>query len=304
MTPLSQNNPQLPSPLTRQESTTTQSFREGTVTPPKGLPPAAKPASQVPHHRVTPGSSPPSAAFSSPPPDTQPFSQFVLPSQSLSRDVLDEEREGVWGYLLPVDHNFGDTLVLRKRSACARPGPSGEFGRGGEARAKGETALKNYEEEEDKYEEAKQRGMPSGGYLIGRHPECGKPPNTHPIGVSKAEADQCVQTAPSSPPPSPTGTASSSARTRAAAPSRCSRTCRRMAPSSTRPSSGATAGASCRRATRSTCSSRRRAAPSATRSRARAAPSTSSTASCSSWARGISPPCISVWRRVVASAGR
>ena len=189
VTPLSQNNPQLPSPLTRQESTTTQSFREGTVTPPRSPPGKAaatattKPASQAPPHHhaarvVTPGSSPPARAVASPPAaadNTQPFSQFVLPSQSLSRDVLDEEREGVWGYLMPGDQHFGETLVLRKRSACARPGAAGEFGRGGKAREEGRTSLESYEAEEERYEEAKRRGTPSGGYLIGRHPECGRP---------------------------------------------------------------------------------------------------------------------------------
>ena len=32
---------------------------------------------------------------------------------------------------------------------------------------------KNFEKEEEAYEETKLKGIASGGYLIGRHPECG-----------------------------------------------------------------------------------------------------------------------------------
>ena len=164
-TPLVHNNLQLPSPLTHQESTATESFRASTVTPPEGRP------SQIQHR--TPGSSP--AAFSSPPADTQPFSQFVLPSQSLSHDVLDEEREGVWGYLVPIDVTFGETLVLRRRGACPLGDTRDELGRGGKELAKGKTELEGFKKEEENYEASKrQQGLPSRGYLIGRHPECGR----------------------------------------------------------------------------------------------------------------------------------
>jgi serine/threonine-protein kinase Chk2 len=33
---------------------------------------------------------------------------------------------------------------------------------------------KDYEKEEEAYEQTKLRGIASGGYLIGRHPECGE----------------------------------------------------------------------------------------------------------------------------------
>lgn len=33
---------------------------------------------------------------------------------------------------------------------------------------------KNFEKEEEAYEETKLKGIASGGYLIGRHPECGE----------------------------------------------------------------------------------------------------------------------------------
>ena len=166
-TPLNHNNAQLPSPLTHQESTNTtntESLRGGTVTPPEGRP------SQIQHR--TPVSSPPQ--LSSPPLDTQPFSQFVLPSESLSHDVIDEEQEGVWGYLIPLDSRFGDTLVLRKRTACPAPSPQADFGKGSKKRGNGKMPSKYYKEEEEIYEDIKLRkGFPAGGYLIGRHPECG-----------------------------------------------------------------------------------------------------------------------------------
>ncbi|MCJ1317476.1 hypothetical protein MMC15_002801 [Xylographa vitiligo] len=160
-TPLNNNNTQLPSPLTHKESTMTEPYREGTVTPPEG---------HVQHH--TPVSSPQLQGLSSPPQDTQAFSQFNYPPQSWSENVEDEEAEGVWGYLIPLDRKFGDILVLRKRTACPAPMPNSSFGRGSDQRAKGNLAY-SYIEEEEKYEENKRTlGFPAGGYLIGRHPEC------------------------------------------------------------------------------------------------------------------------------------
>ncbi|MCJ1288921.1 hypothetical protein MMC34_000452 [Xylographa carneopallida] len=164
-TPLNNNNTQLPSPLTHKESTMTEPYREGTVTPPE---------SHQNHARQhTPLSSPqPSQGLSSPPQDTQAFSQFSYPPQSWSEDVEDEEAEGVWGYLIPLDRKFGDILVLRKRTACPAPMPNSSFGRGSDQRAKGNLAH-SYIEEEEKYEENKRNlGFPAGGYLVGRHPEC------------------------------------------------------------------------------------------------------------------------------------
>lgn len=121
--------------------------------------------------RATPVSSPPPSSLragglSSPPSDTQPFSQFLAPPP-YSYEVEDEEAEGVWGYLVPVD-GVSDTLVLRKRAACPVPGkgvaaPSGQK----------KVSKKHYVEQEVNYETHKANmGTPSGGYLIGRHPEC------------------------------------------------------------------------------------------------------------------------------------
>ena len=159
----------LPSPLTHQESTATEEYKELTVSPPEGRP------SQI-RHRTPPLSSPirPSQGLSSPPSDTQAFSQFIIPPTSFSHEVSDEEAEGVWGYLVPLDAVSGDTLVCRSRSACPAPYPSGDFGKGTTRRAKGKTGVTSYGKEEIAYEKEKQiSGFPSGGYLIGRHPECG-----------------------------------------------------------------------------------------------------------------------------------
>lgn len=171
---LSQSHPtpvdhraQLPSPVTHQSTATdpTSGSRHGTATPPEGRP------SQI-HHRSP--VSPTSQLLSSPPQETQPLSQFVNPSQSLSRDVLDEEAEGVWGYLMPLDSTAGDTLVLRKRAACPAPVP-GDFGTGVKKRVTEPAERLKFEEEEELYERRKcKSGFPASGYLIGRHPECGK----------------------------------------------------------------------------------------------------------------------------------
>jgi serine/threonine-protein kinase Chk2 len=110
--------------------------------------------------------------ISSPPQDTQAFSQFVYPTSALSDDVKDEVEEGVWGYLLPLDQKLGKSLVLRKRNACPLPDGMERFGKDGGDR-QGEKG-KDFAKEEDAYEQTKFNGIASGGYLIGRHPECGR----------------------------------------------------------------------------------------------------------------------------------
>ncbi|MCJ1241436.1 hypothetical protein MMC14_009441 [Varicellaria rhodocarpa] len=166
-TPLINDNAQLPSPMTHQESTITEGYREGTITPPEGRP------SQI-HPRTPISSPPPPQGLSSPPADTQVLSQFVFPMQGLSYDVEDEEAEGVWGYLLPLGRKLGDTLVLRRRTACPAPTPGVDFGKGTARRGCGLSTSLSYGEEEEQYEENKRtKGFPAGGYLVGRHPECG-----------------------------------------------------------------------------------------------------------------------------------
>lgn len=166
VTPLKDS--QLPSPLTHEESTLDDikpesTFKEGTVTPPEGRP------SQI-RHRTPVSSDLPTNGLSSPPADTQPFSQLQFPLKSLSYEVEDEEGEGVWGYLIPLDHNFGDTLVLRRRTACPNPKAKAAMITDGKKKV-GRT---DYGGDEQRFEDTKINGVASGGYLIGRHPECGK----------------------------------------------------------------------------------------------------------------------------------
>lgn len=65
---------------------------------------------------------------------------------------MDEVKEGVWGYLVPLDRNQR-TLILRRRVACMN---------------------EEEEKEREKEDDSQKIGPPSNGYLIGRHPECGK----------------------------------------------------------------------------------------------------------------------------------
>ena len=74
--------------------------------------------------------------------------------------------------LLSLDAKYSCSFVLRKRSACPVPRGINNFGKdGGKDGGNG----KDFEQEEAMYEETKLTGIASGGYLIGRHPECGKP---------------------------------------------------------------------------------------------------------------------------------
>ncbi|KAK7727697.1 serine/threonine protein kinase [Botryosphaeria dothidea] len=155
-TPLKRHNVAFPSPLTHGGSTATEVSKDGTATPPPKESDATKSAVDVSQR----------TGLSSPPSDTQPFSQFVYPPGPWY-EVQDEDGEGVWGYLVPMDEQFGEVLVLRRRSACPVPGqpplPSGKA-----VMDKGVL-----EEQEAEYEKKKQKdGVPAGGYLIGRHPEC------------------------------------------------------------------------------------------------------------------------------------
>lgn len=108
-------------------------------------------------------------AFSSPLQDTQAFptSQYVDGNAALSDEVEDEEKEGVWGYLFPLNTMYGGRcVVLKKRSTCPN---SDESASALVKKQSGAGALK----QEESFEKSKVKGAPSGGYLIGRHPECG-----------------------------------------------------------------------------------------------------------------------------------
>ncbi|KAF2112476.1 kinase-like domain-containing protein [Lophiotrema nucula] len=150
---------QLPSPVTHKDSVDTDDLKDGTVTPPSQFESSGPASLRSPRK---PG------GLSSPPSDTQPFSQFTYPPDNRSYAIDDEEGEGVWGYLVPFDHTSGGTLVLRPRMAC--PVPTTDVGR---TTGKERVAKDKYSKEEERYEERKvNEGVTAGGYLIGRHPEC------------------------------------------------------------------------------------------------------------------------------------
>lgn len=145
----------LPSPDTRIASNST----EGHLT-------ASSNASQPSEKRASSPSV--TAGLHSPPSDTQPYSQF-LPPPPISYEVEDEEAEGVWGYLVPLD-GVSEPLVLRRRAAC--PVPQTKVGR---TDGKSAVSRDEYLNQEESYEKEKaEKGIPAGGYLIGRHPECGQ----------------------------------------------------------------------------------------------------------------------------------
>lgn len=167
-----QKQTHLPSPVTVKEATNDSVGDDETKhdlqRPTKSPSPAAQKYGQR-----TPHSSPPPASqgLRSPPSDTQAYSQFITPAP-YSYEVKDEEGEGVWGYLVPLTGgpDSQKTMVLRRRTACPKPTQRPPSQNGRQVVKKDE-----YKEQEQKYEETKiGPGMPAGGYLIGRHPECGK----------------------------------------------------------------------------------------------------------------------------------
>ncbi|KAJ5193018.1 hypothetical protein N7449_009160 [Penicillium cf. viridicatum] len=135
----------LPTPVTGPQSVATETRNELTVTPPE---------SPRDTHQQIPSQPELSHATSSPPAleDTQALSQFVYPPRAFADDVKDEDAEGVWGYLLPLDENGNGPLVLRKRDDCDEDD--------GTAKAKGKKAQKS------------KSAKSPGGFLVGRHPEC------------------------------------------------------------------------------------------------------------------------------------
>ncbi|RJE23273.1 serine threonine-protein kinase Chk2 [Aspergillus sclerotialis] len=148
-TPISQGY--LPTPLTNHGSTATDIRDESTATPPRAT-------SQT--RRRSLSNSEPVQASSSPPGDTQAFSQFVYPPRAFADEVENEAAEGVWGYLIPLNDKIKHALVLRKRDGCRN-----RLGRAKD----GKDALRQTRDSKDK--PSHDQGPPSG-YLIGRHPEC------------------------------------------------------------------------------------------------------------------------------------
>ena len=156
----------MPSPVTRKDTSDESvkgDAKTRTVSPPSKL---EDPTNQ---QRATPESSPLQSGahgLSSPPDDTQPYSQFLAPPP-ISYEVQDEEKEGVWGYLVPVT-GFQEALVLKRRAAC--PIPQLETG---SKTGKERVGKEHWKKREEQYEVDKGlHGVPAGGYLIGRHPEC------------------------------------------------------------------------------------------------------------------------------------
>lgn len=115
-----------------------------------------------------------SQALSSPPQDTQPMTQLAEPNSGVTDDEEeDESLEGIWGYLVPLDARYGDKpLVLKKRSACPRPD---QMELAAEKEKDSRSSKPSTIKDEEAYERTKTATdkAPSGGYLIGRHPECG-----------------------------------------------------------------------------------------------------------------------------------
>lgn len=157
-TPVSHKQ-QLPSPvthLTTEESS--ELYKEPTATPPGNRSEQVTP-------RKADDSWPQSQSLSSPPQDTQPQTQYLDRHPAISDDVEDEIKEGVWGYLIPFDPKYGGDkpVVLKRRTAC--PLPSDTDGKSAKASTAKDAAA---------CDKSKAKGAASGGYLIGRHPECGK----------------------------------------------------------------------------------------------------------------------------------
>lgn len=155
-----QNKHHLPSPVTHLASeSTTEYDKEVTATPPQDRP------SQIAGRRADDNNSQ-GLAFSSPPQDTQAFSQQDFDPNAPLVEGVDELKEGVWGYLLPLDNRFlRGPWVFRKKESCTSPAVTA-------APAAAAVAKKgNKKKQETPGKEQDQHDNP-GGYLLGRHPKC------------------------------------------------------------------------------------------------------------------------------------
>ena len=153
-----QQQQQQPTPVTVAEDSI-ELRKEETATPPGGAP------SQVSHRDPEERFSQANAYSSPPLQDTQAVStQQIENALALSDEVEDEVKEGVWGYLFPLDTQYGGRcLVMKKRPACSSPSQPAQA-----------TAGKALMSPKDNGASPKTKCSSSGGYLIGRHPECGK----------------------------------------------------------------------------------------------------------------------------------
>lgn len=169
-TPVTKNQQQLPSPVTAPgdnsagSGSTVKEYGEYTATPP----PPGGPGSQFAQRATPEDTFSQNPALSSPPHDTQAApSQLVDQNAALSDEVEDEVKEGVWGYLFPLDTQYGRCVVLKKRHSC--PLPDAVSG----SKPVKEGDIHSPLEQEEAFEKTKSgKAVPAGGYLIGRHPEC------------------------------------------------------------------------------------------------------------------------------------
>ncbi|OQE20331.1 hypothetical protein PENSTE_c013G00862 [Penicillium steckii] len=81
--------------------------------------------------------------------DTQPLSQFTHPPKEYGSGMEEENPEDVWGYLLPLDDKVDSVICLKTRET---PETS--------------KTIKGKEKSDTENRQP-------GGYLVGRHPECG-----------------------------------------------------------------------------------------------------------------------------------
>jgi serine/threonine-protein kinase CHEK2 len=98
---------------------------------------------------------------------TQRFSQGMTQIPTSAYEVPNEEQEGVWGYLVPVDGRLGffEPVVLKDRHACTPSNP--------DTKENTKVSKHTYTKQEENIEKS-EKCKPAKGYLIGRHPECGK----------------------------------------------------------------------------------------------------------------------------------
>ncbi|RMD43908.1 hypothetical protein DV735_g1177, partial [Chaetothyriales sp. CBS 134920] len=174
--PQSAKTANLPSPLTNNNSTATEPSKEQTVSPAgyrasqqRAVTPVSPAAHRAGQKRAgTPISS---QQLSSPPIETQSLSQFVYPPRKAEHD-LDDDDDATWGYLFSMDSNHKHKLALKHRSSCPSSSKPLEVSRHSvkSKRHKKKDELVNAELAYEKDRLA--AGSHSGGYLIGRHPEC------------------------------------------------------------------------------------------------------------------------------------
>ena len=152
-----QNRHHLPSPVTHLTNESTAEFdKETTATPPQN---------HTGDETFSQG-----LAFSSPPQDTQAFSQQDFDPNAPLVEGVDEIKEGVWGYLLPLDTRFVRApVVFKKKGVCPPPAATVES----PAAAVTKNGSKRGRKASDKEQEQKGGSPASGGYVLGRHPECG-----------------------------------------------------------------------------------------------------------------------------------